>query len=205
MANVKKSSIAANMIGRHIADHPEVFEPARSNCFELIIDDATDLLREGVDPATALPSDYINNAMDVIRLSCEDFPIPHYSLGTLEVRRVNSTIKFASTPTWDSGKSFKCTDFVGARTKDVLMALKARAYSINNDVMREAAEYKHTWTVNEYNVDYSKLLRSWKLYGAFITKLDEGDLSHDDNSLRRITVTIEYDRAKADTADELTD
>lgn len=205
MANVKKTSIAANMIGRHIADHPEVFEPARSNCFELIIDDAPQLLKEGVKAATAKPSDYINNALDVIRLSCENFPVPNYSLGTMEVRRVNSTIKFASTPTWDSGKSFKCTDFIGAKTKDVLLALKARAYDINNDTLREASEYKHTWTVNEYNVDFTKKLRSWKIYGAFITKLDENDFSHDDTALRSITVTIEYDRAVPDSSEDLSE
>lgn len=195
MAIVKSAaSIEANMIGRHIANNPDLFEPARSNCFDLCISGIDDLLKEGVNDAVATDDDYIYNAGDVIRLSIEDFPVPHYELSTVEVRRVNSNIKFAGQPQWQSG-SFKCTDFIGARTKDVLMALRAQAYDINRDVIKEASNYKHTWEVFEYNPDYTKKLRTWKLYGAWISKISENSFTHDSGEKRSIDVTVEYDRA----------
>lgn len=194
MANFKVSSVPANEIGLHIVRNPSLYEPARNNNFDLIINDVDRLLREGVDPAMATEEDYITGVGEIIRISAENFPVPNYSLEPVPVRRVNSTIKYAGGPTWSSGK-FKCTDFVGARTKDALMALKAQAYDINHDVLHEASNYKHTWEVIEYNIDYTKKLRSWYLYGAWISDCQEGDFSHDDSGKRSIDVTVEFDRA----------
>lgn len=198
------SSIAANMLGVHISQHPEIFEPARSNCFDLCINDIDEILPEGVRAELAEEGDYLYNGSDVIRLSIENFPVPQYELTTINVRRVNSDIKFAGRPQWSSG-TFKCTDFVGARTKDVLMALRAQAYDVNNDVINAAEKYKHTWEVFEYSPDYKKKLRTWTLYGAWISKVTEEPYSHDSNERRSIDVTVEYDRAIPTYDDELTE
>lgn len=189
-------SISIENKGLHIANNPSLYESAKSNAFDLIIsaDLNSNLLMEGVDESTATSDDYLSDAQEVIRIAVDESFVPHYTMGVTEIKRGNSTIKYASTPTWEAG-TIKCTDFVGARVKDYLMAIRNKVYDVSKDVVNLASEYKHDWTLVEYTGDYSKVIRSWTLKGCWISQLDEDAFSHDSDGKRAISVTVQYDRA----------
>lgn len=54
--------------------------------------------------------------------------------------------------------------------------------------------YKKTATLIEYTQDYEPI-RTWTIYGMFITKLDEGDFDKENDGKRQITANFVYDRA----------
>lgn len=193
----------------HLSGHPELYEPSRNNAFEFILDlnndnaffdnnavqkDDTTLLAAGAGAASADDTDYISGVSDIIRLSVAESSVPHFDLGVIEVKRGNSTMKFAGTPTFSDG-SLKCNDYVGARTKDVLLAWQRMAYDVTNDVVELAGNYKRNCRLVEYTPDYSRIVRSWNLVGCWVKTLSEGNFSHDSSDKRSIDVTIVFDRA----------
>jgi hypothetical protein len=143
---------------------------------------------------TAADTDYLAGTQEVIKLSVAEASVPHFDLDVIEVKRGNSTMKFAGTPTFSEG-SLKCNDYVGARTKDYLLAWQALAYNVQADVVELAGKYKKDCTLVEYAPDYSKVIRKWTLKGCWIKSLSEGSFSHDSQDKRAVDVTIVYDRA----------
>ena len=194
----------------HLSDRPDLYEPSRSNAFEFLLDLDGDsqfinytynedqpegsLLAAGVSAATASADDYFTDASNVVRLSVAESSIPHFDLEVIRIRRGNSEMKFAGTPTFSEGQ-IKCNDYVGARTKDILLAWQRLAYDVVNDVVELASNYKRTCQLIEYTPDYSSIVRSWTLYGCWVKTLSEGNFSHDSNDKRSIDVTIVFDRA----------
>ena len=98
---------------------------------------------------------------------------------------------------WGSG-SLVCYDFIGAETKDILMAWQAKSGNPLYQTVAQQAEYKMDATLIEYTPDYSEKVRVWKLDGCWISSMSEEDFSQDANGARRITCTIQYDRAYID-------
>ena len=60
--------------------------------------------------------------------------------------------------------------------------------------MKATINYKKNATLIEYTSDHVRV-RSWKLIGCWIKKIDESDYDKEDDSLRRVTVSLRYDRA----------
>ena len=56
------------------------------------------------------------------------------------------------------------------------------------------ADYKKTCTLVEYTQDYEQI-RSWTLYGCWISSLSEDDFDKENDGKRQIRATIVYDRA----------
>ena len=132
----------------HLSETPELYEPSRSNAFEFVLDltnqnaafsnnkvqgaDTADaLLAAGTSAATASDDseDYLTGVSDVIRLSVSEAFVPHFDLGVIEIKRGNSTMKFAGTPTFNDG-TLKCNDYVGAKTKDYPLAQRLRLFFV---------------------------------------------------------------------------
>lgn len=179
----------------HLSKNPALYEPSRNNAFEFVLNPALNtLLQAGVSATIATDQDYIEGVQDVIKLSVADASVPHFDLGVIEVKRGNSTMKFAGTPTFSEG-SIKCNDYVGARTKDVLLAWQALAYDVVNDIVQLADNYKYDCTLVEYAPDYSRVVRKWTLVNCWVKNLSEGSFSHDSPDKRSVDVTIVYDRA----------
>lgn len=194
----------------HLSGHPELYEPSRNNAFEFIVDfnndntfftgnaiqkDGTDtILKSGIGAAVATDGDYISGVSDIIRLSVAESSIPHFDLEVIKIRRGNSEMKFAGTPTFSDGQ-LKCNDYVGAQTKEALLAWQRMAYDVVNDVVELAGNYKRNCMLVEYAPDFSKIIRTWTLYGCWVKTLSEGNFSHDSNDKRSIDVTIVFDRA----------
>lgn len=185
----------ANEYGAYrIADNPTLYEPARTNNFELVITGLDDLLSAGADPATASEGDYIKNAQETIRLSVLSSSVPHFELGTIDVERGNSTVHFAGKPTFNT-QELVVNDYIGARTKDALMAWQALAYDVMTEKVRLASNYKKDVTLYEYTPDYETVIRYWEIKGAWISNLAEDGFSNETNEKKTVTATIVYDRA----------
>jgi hypothetical protein len=110
-------------------------------------------------------------------------------------------MKFAGTPEFDSG-SIELNDYIGAGTKDVLMAWQRKSYDVKTEKVGLASDYKMTAYLLEYTPDY-QLVRTWKLYGCWISGLSEGGYNHESNDKHAITATIQYDRAEIDMSDTI--
>lgn len=178
----------------HLSNNPALYEPSRNNAFEFLCYNFDSLLSAGKTDDTANDADYLGSVQEVIKLSVAEASVPHFDLEVIEVKRGNSTMKFAGTPTFSEG-SLKCNDYVGARTKDLLLAWQALAYNVSADVVELAGKYKKDCVLVEYAPDYSKVIRKWTLKGCWIKSLSEGSFSHDSQDKRSVDVTIVYDRA----------
>lgn len=174
----------------------KLYEPSRNNCFEFIVnDDLNKLLFAGKNVETdTAESDYLTGIQDTLRLSLQTASVPQFKIGFIEVKRGNSQVKYADIPTFESG-TLKFHDFVGARTKDALMAWQALAYNVVDDVVNLATKYKFDCTLIEYNPDMSEILRQWTLVGCWISDITEEDFDHESHDKRTITAEIQYDRA----------
>ena len=139
------------------------------------------------------------NTSDIIRVSVDSSFVPHFKTSPIELKRGNNTMKFAGVPTFDAG-TIKFTDFIGAGTKDILMAWQRKVYDVNTEKVGLASDYKHEAFLVELTPD-NQTVRTWKLVGCWISGLSEDDYSHDSNDRHTITCTIEYDKAFVDTSD----
>ncbi len=206
----------------HISTDLQNYETARSNFFQLIVENLDDLLypEYSYSDNNLTDASYVTGkskkklmGQDVLRLSINKAFVPHFSMTPIEVRRGNSVVKFADTPTWDGNKTLEFQDFVGLETKSVLMAWQALAYDVMTDTQGRAARYqvgvdgsnqpiyrpgyKKDCTLVEYTPDFQPI-RYWKLIGCWISAIQESDfdVTNGGNGGRQITVTFEYDRAE---------
>lgn len=181
----------------YMADNREVYELQRSNSFEFIITDL-DNLRPSGDPSLT-PT--WSNPQQALRLSVNESFVPHFTQQELTVRRGNSTLYYAGMPEFQNG-SINFTDFIGAQTLDILMAWQNLSYNVTTEKIGVAGDYKKDCYLVEYTPDW-QIVRTWKLYGCWITSISEQPFNHESNDKRMISVTIRYDRAKIDMTNTL--
>lgn len=174
------------------------YQPAKRNFFELIIENMGDLLRPGVDPVVAQNSDddsyYISNGQEVLRLTVNKAPLPHFELNDIEIRKGNSVVHYAGTPTFSDG-TLEVDDMIGLRSAEVLEAWQNLAYNVLTDKGGRAIDYKKNATVIEYTSDHVQV-RKWRLIGCWIRDIDETDYNKESDDLVRLSATIRYDRAE---------
>lgn len=186
---------ATDPFGTYIlADNPNIYEPQRTHDFEFIITDIDNLLKAGADGSS--PSDYISNVQEVLRISLSTAFVPHFALNTIEVPRGNNSVKFAGGVSSWKGDSLKFRDWIGAETKEALMAWHNLAYDIRTEKVGLASDYKKECYLIEYTPD-RQVVRTWVLHGCFVTEVSEDDRDHESNNAQSmITATISYDRAE---------
>lgn len=185
---------------RHITEHLEDYEVARSGFFQLEIDAFTDggnsyLVRPdwGGDEADKA-NNLITNGSDVIRLSVDSTTVPHFQVSDIAIERGNTIVHFAGKPSWNGGR-IVCKDFVGMHTKEVLMAWQRLTYDPITDRGGVAIKYKRNCFLTEYTQDFQPI-RKWQIIGMFPTNVDEGDFDRTKGEeARSITVDFVYDRA----------
>lgn len=195
---------ATSPIGTYyLADNPQHYEIQRTNNFVFYVEG----LKSGITKSAELDPDSYgvqnkwaqDNADDVIRISCSKAFVPHFTQSVIEVKRGNNTLKFAGTPTFGEG-SIALYDFIGAGTKDVLYAWQQLSYNTRNEKVGLVTDYKKDAYLLEYTPDY-QLVRTWKLYGCWISGLSEDDYNWESNEKHNINATIQYDKAVIDTSD----
>ena len=189
MANINDGLSAYHLsTGTHRA-----YQPAKKNFFEFIVEDLDNLLKPGVEVDLAEDSDYITNGQEVIRLTVNKAPVPHFELNDIEIRKGNSIVHYAGTPTFSDG-TLEVDDMIGAQSKAVLEAWQNLAYNVVTDKGGRAIDYKKNATLIEYTSDHVKV-RSWRLIGCWIKNISEDDYDKTNDDLVRVQGTIRYDRA----------
>lgn len=194
--------MSAQQIGTyHLADNPQLFEIQRSNNYEFIVTDIDGIMRAGMQGTES--NAYINNAQEMLRLSVTKAFVPHFKQETVTVKRGNSTLKYAGVPSFDSG-SLDFNDFIGADVKSILKAWQNLSYNVKTEKVGslDVTNYKKDCYLIEYTPDYRKV-RTWKLYGCWISALSEGEYTNDNGDKHQVSATIEYDRAEIDTSEVL--
>ena len=192
----------ANNLGTyHLADNPQLFEPARTNNFEFIITGIDSLLYAGLNADTAAESDYITNGQEMIRLSVVSSSVPHFELGVIDVKRGNNTMHAAGVPTFEN-HTLVVNDFIGARTKDILLAWQAQAYDVATEKVHRMPNYKKDCTLVELAPD-GEMIRYWDMKGCWISGVSEGEFSNETNDKRTVSATIIYDKAIPHRPDEM--
>jgi len=186
---------------QHISTNLANYEAARTGFFSLIVDNLDNIIKATYtgDHANAPTSDKIAKAQEILKLNVLTSDIPHFELGVLEYKRGNETVRFAGTPTFNAG-SVKVDDVVGVDTKSILMAWQGLAYNVHTRKGGRMADYKRNCTLVEYTQDYEQV-RSWTLYGCWISALSEDAFDKENDGKRAITATIQYDRAVMNEAD----
>lgn len=190
----------ANQIGTyHLSDNPQLYEIQRSNNFEFIVTDIDGIMRAGAI-GTELNAKF-KNAQEILRVSINKAKVPHFTQNVIEVKRGNSTLKYAGTPTFPEG-SISFHDFVGADVKSILMAWQNLSYNVKTEKVGslDVTNYKKDCYLIEYTPDYRKV-RQWILKGCWISGISEGDYSNDSSDKKLIDCTIQYDRAEIDTSE----
>lgn len=186
----------------HLGENPKLYEPQRTNNFEFVVTNIDDILRPG--PAGDETDGVFRNAQEILRISVSSASVPHFSQETLSVKRGNSTIKFAGTPSFSDGEVV-FRDYIGANTKEILMAWQNLSYNVYTEKVGALARtnYKKDAYLIEYPPDFAQPIRRWVLHGCWVSNLSEDNYDNENNSLKLVTCTIPYDWAALDTVEDL--
>lgn len=187
-----------SLSAKHISTNLANYEAARTGFFSLIVDDIDNIINAAFsgEAGEAAASDRIARAQETLKLNVVKAPVPHFELKVNEYKRGNDTVKFAGTPEFRTG-DITVDDVVGMDTKSILMAWQALAYNVYTRKGGRMKDYKKNATLIEYTQDFEQI-RSWTLYGCWISNITEGDFDKENDGKRQITATIQYDRAEMD-------
>lgn len=186
-----------SLSAQHISANLANYEAARTGFFSLIVDDIDNIVRatySGSDVREATDKDKIARAQETLKLNVIKAPVPHFGVEVLKYKRGNDTVTFAGTPEYESG-SITVDDVVGMDTKAILMAWQALTYNVYTRKGGRMKDYKKNCTLIEYTQDFEQV-RSWTLYGCWISKITEGEFDKENDGKRQITADLQYDRAE---------
>lgn len=185
-----------SLSAQHISTNLANYEAARSGFFSLFVDDIDNIIKASYGGAAeeATDGDKIARAQETLKLNVVKAPVPHFSLKKESYRRGNDVVNFAGVPDFKDG-SIVVDDVVGMDTKSILMAWQALAYNVYTRKGGRMKDYKKTCTLVEYTQDFEQI-RSWTLYGCWVSDLQEGEFDKENDGKRQITASIIYDRAE---------
>ena len=186
------NSLSASHISTNLAN----YEAARSGFFSLLVDDIDNIIRATYsgEAAAATADDKIGSqAQETLKLNVLQAPVPHFSLQKMSYKRGNDTVNFAGVPEFSDGE-ITVDDVVGLDTKSILMAWQGLAYNVHTRKGGRMKDYKKNATLIEYTQDFEEV-RSWTLYGCWISNITEDSFNKEQDGKRNIRATIVYDRA----------
>lgn len=181
---------------QHISANLASYEAARTGFFTFVVSDLDNIVKASFSGDNPGDTDKIARAQEYLTLNVVQAKVPHFSLQPLEYRRGNDMVKFAGVPTFDSGE-IVVDDVVGLGTKSILMAWQGLAYNVHTRKGGRMPNYKKDCTLVEYTQDYEQI-RSWKLYGCWVSDVSESTFNRESDGKRQVTATIQYDRAEMD-------
>lgn len=180
-----------------LSQEPELYEPQRGNTFLIEVNFPDGFFQNDTILQKQSPYAY-NKPKEVLRVAVNSSFVPHFAVDAISIKRGNASIKFAGTPTYRDG-DIKLTDFIGAGSKDLAMAWQRKVYNSTTEKVGLASDYKVEAKLLEYTPDY-QVVRTWTLYGCWISGLSEEDYSHESTDKREITCSMQYDKAEIDTS-----
>lgn len=179
------------------------FEPQRTNNFELAIfglgsakagvgvpqyaNTSSGFRTDTNGNPILLPS----NAGGLLKLSVKDFDAPNLEMSVLEVPYGNNKVKYAGIPNF-SGGSVNFNDFIGIDTERILMSWYQQGYNVKTQAVGRASVYKKAANLLEYDPS-GVFCRAWGLVGCWISSINLGSFSNENNSTRQISCNFQYD------------
>jgi hypothetical protein len=155
------------------------FEPQRTNHFEV----------------------YIPDLGDNFALAVNTFSLPNITNDPIEIAHGNSRRKYAGQTAFGGAETLEVTDYIGLDVEAIVNNWRLKVYDPQTDMMGLAADYKKNGTVTEYAPDGERL-RVWNIHGMWPSGVAFGDtLSMDGSEVKKITLTIAYDRGFRDTGE----
>lgn len=186
--------MADNQYGAyHLADNPTLYDVQRDNNFEFVVMGIETLVNVAKGKT-------IVNAQNTLKFSVVSSTIPMFSQEPIVVRRGNSVVKYAGIPTFEDGQVV-VNDYIGADTKSILMSWQNLSYDVRTEKVGRAENYKKTCYLMEYTPDY-KLVRTWKLFGCWVSGLSESEFSNENSGKKTVTAKISFDKAYMELPDE---
>lgn len=201
VASASTLNAAGSQLGTYyLADNPQYYEVQRTNNFVFYVEGLSSSIGHADSFDIKAQNAYAyTNAEDVLRISVSKSSVPKFTQTAIEVKRGNNTIKFAGTPSFSEG-SIQLNDYIGAGTTEVLYGWQQLSYNTITEKVGRATDYKKDAYLLEYTPDY-QLVRTWKLYGCWISDLSFDDYNHETNDKHNVSATIQYDKAIIDTSD----
>lgn len=174
----------------YLADKPQYYEPQRANGFKFVVKDLSnlDLASFGL---TNLP---LTSRSEALEVSVKASSVPHFDMDKITINRGNNQVHFAGKPSFKDGQ-ISVHDYIGAYTKDILLAWQRQAYDVRTGKVGLATDYKKTAKLYELTPDY-QIVRAWTLYGCWISSLSEGNYDHDSSDAKIVDATVIYDYAE---------
>ena len=182
----------------HIANNKIEYNPQRKSNFTLIVNGLEGLKRVG--SAHDDSANVIADAQNQIILALKSSDVPKVAIGKSEIKRGNSTIKFAGKPTFED-ITFTVYDYMGSNVKDTLLAWQNLAYNTRYDYIGNAANYKKTCQLIEYTPD-ATMVRYWDITGAWLSNVEADGFEVDDEGTVTVKATLVFDWAEMHMPDE---
>lgn len=188
----------------YLSDNPREYEVQRNNNYEFVVTHLEDLVRPGVPDGA--DNRLFKDAERILRVSVSSAFIPHFTQDVVQVKRGNTTLKYAGLPTFGEG-TLRFQDFVDADVKSILMAWQHLSYNVDTEQVAslQRTAYKKDCYLLEYPPDYYAPHRGWLLKGCWISGLSESEYTNDNGDKHEISATIQYDYAKLDPSIIVTD
>lgn len=188
------SELSSSSIGTYyLAEAPQYYEPQRTNTFTFYASNLNGILSDW--PGVSVD----DTEEHTLELSVKASSVPHFGINKLTINRGNSQMHFAGKAEFDDGQ-ITVHDYIGAHTKEILLAWQRRAYNVQTEKVGLASDYKRDCYLLEYTPDY-QLVRTWILRGCWVSKISEGNYDHDTAENKTLDVIIVYDKAYIDTSD----
>lgn len=173
----------------YLANNPQYYEPQRSNTFKFYVSGLNGLLKGwGVTTDT--------NEEQALELAVQSSSVPKFNIGKISITRGNNQMHFAGKPEFSDG-SIKVRDYIGAHTKEILLAWQRQAYNVETEKVGLAKDYKRTAYLLEYTPSF-QLVRTWVLEGCWISSINDPDYDQDSADARVMDVTVIYDKGYID-------
>ena len=177
------------VVSYHLSAKPDLYEPARNNNFRFVVTNIDGLIEPGTEDQV------IANAQSILEFSVVSVTVPTFTQEPITIRRGNSVMKAAGIPSFNEG-SLVINDFITANGKSILLAWQGLSYDVDNEVVNPMSTYKKDCWLIEYDVNFSRIVRQWILYGCWISALSQDAFNVENGDKRQITATIQYDKAK---------
>jgi len=131
---------------------------------------------------------------EMIMLSLVNFSLPTITNNPIPIKHGNTDVKFAGVTEWSGGTPLTVNDYITTDMSAIISEWRRTVYDPATDAIGWAVDYKKNAEVVETGPD-GTFYRTWQYEGVWPSEVQFGELSHENNDVRKIEMTMQYDRA----------
>lgn len=120
-------------------------------------------------------------------------PLPQSENEVITIKMGNSQIKLPGAGSF-SNSEMTLLDSVSLDTEKTISDWRDQVWDSKTARIGKSIDYKKDATITEFTPD-GEVGRIWKLEGVWPSAFKPGDLAADSSDVKKISVTLEYDRA----------